>query len=104
MIHRLIITWLVISILGYGMAIAADVHYGETQTDQVVVQDDAGNLPDDLHVLPAHDQCGHGSFHLLGLSFAPTKPPACRAQSSKSAYLVVWVSILDTPPSRPPKA
>ncbi|MCF6283439.1 MAG: hypothetical protein L3J28_14760 [Candidatus Polarisedimenticolaceae bacterium] len=29
--HLIIITWLVISILGYGMAIAADVHDEETQ-------------------------------------------------------------------------
>ncbi len=104
MIHRLIITWLVISILGYGMAIAADVHYGETQADQVVALDDAGNLPDDPHGLPAHDQCGHGSFHLLGLNFAPAKPPVCSVHNPKGAYLVAWVSFLDSPPSRPPKA
>ena len=64
MVRHLIITWLVISILGYGMAIAADVHDEETQ---VMTVGDVTHLHDDPHTLPAHDQCGHGSFHLLAI-------------------------------------
>ena len=104
MIQRLIITWLVMSILGYGMAIAADVHYGESPTDRVVVLGDSDDLPYDPHNLPAHDQCGHGSFHLIGLNFTPAKPTICGTHTLKGAYLVTWSSFLDSPPSRPPKA
>lgn len=103
MIRRLIITWLVISILGYGMAIAADVHYGEPPVNQVVLGD-AGNISDDPHSLSAYDHCNHGCFHLLGLDFTPAKPLASTPQSPKSAYLASWNSLLNPPPSRPPKA
>jgi len=104
MIHRLIITWLVISILGYGMAFAADVHYEESAVDQVVALGDSGDLPDEPHNLLAHDHCSHGSFHLLGLNFTPAKPTIGGVHTPKSAYLAAWNSFLDTPPSRPPKA
>ncbi len=103
MIRHLVITWLAISILGYGMVSAADVHYGEPQADQITLGDMA-NLPDDSHSLPAHDQCGHGCSHLLGLNFTPAKPPAGNTHSPKSAYLAAWNSLLNPPPSRPPKA
>ncbi|MCF6282916.1 MAG: hypothetical protein L3J28_12045 [Candidatus Polarisedimenticolaceae bacterium] len=105
MIHRLIITWLVISILGYGMVFAADTHFGESPIDQVAVLDDTHNIPsDDPHDLSANDHCSHGSFHLLGLNFTPAKPSACSTHSTKSAYFVSWNSFLDSPPARPPKA
>ncbi len=103
MIRRLIITWLAISILGYGTVIAADVHYGEPQVNPITLEDSV-NLPDDPHSLPAHDQCGHGCSHLLGLNFTPAKPPTGSTHSLKSAYLAAWNSLLNPPPSRPPKA
>ncbi len=103
MIRHLLIAWLIVSILGYGMVIAADVHNEISPAAQTAAMGDAGNLPDDLHGLPAHDQCGHGCSHLLGLNFTPAKPSVCSAHCPKSAYLVAWVSFLDSPPSRPPK-
>lgn len=103
MIRRLIITWLVMSILGYGMAFAADMHFGESPVDLVVL-DDTSNTPGDPHDLSTNDHCSHGSFHLLGLNFTPIKPSACSAHGLISAYLVSWNSFLDSPPAHPPKA
>lgn len=104
MIRRLIITWLVISILGYGMATAADVHYGESPADQVVALENSADLPNDPHILPAHDQCGHGYSHLLGLNFTPAKPTVSGSYSLNHACLIAWNSFLAPPLSRPPKA
>lgn len=106
MIQRLLITmWLVLSILGYGMVIAADVHTEESPVDhQVVSLGDADDHTGDLHNLTTHNHCGHGSFHLLGLNFTPALPTVCGTHSPKSAYLAAWNSLLDAPPSRPPKA
>ena len=101
MIHRLIITWLVISILGYGMAIAADAHYGESSVDQVMMLDDT---PDDPHNLSTYDHCSHGPFHLIGLNFSTAKLSAPGIHTPKSAYLASWNSFLTPPPARPPRA
>ncbi len=101
MIHRLITAWLVISILGYGTVIAADVHYGEPAADRIAFEDSAS--PPDEESLPAHDQCGHGCSHLIGLNFTPAKPAIPSVQGPKSAYLAAWNSLLNPPPSRPPK-
>jgi hypothetical protein len=102
--RRLIITWLIISILGYGAAIAADVHSEASPLEQVAMLDDASDHHDQSQKQLAHDQCGHGSFHLIGLNFTPAKPPVCSAKTQKSAYLTHWNSHFTSPPSRPPKA
>ena len=104
MIRRLIITLLVVSILGYGMSVVADMHYGESPADQIVTLVDSDDSADDSHNLTIHNHCSHGTFHLSGLSFAPAKPMLYGAYTPKSAYLATWVSFLDSPPSRPPKA
>ncbi len=101
MIRQLLITWLVISILGYGMVVAADAHYEESLADQVTMLDDT---PDDPHNLSIYDHCSHGSFHLIGLNFGTVKLPALSSPALKSAYLASWNSFLTPPPARPPKA
>jgi hypothetical protein len=101
MIKRLIITCLVITILGYGMVVAADAHYGESSVDHVMMLADT---TDDPHDLSTYDHCSHGSFHLIGLNFSTVKLPALSSLALKSAYLASWDSFLTPPPARPPKA
>jgi len=99
MIRRLITTLLVVSILGYGMSVVADMHYGESPADQIAALAGSG----DSHNLAVHGHCSHGVSHLSGLSFAPAMPMRYGAYTPKSAYLATWVSFLASPPSRPPK-
>lgn len=71
MLRRFLITWLVVSILGYGMALAADVR-DEMATDQTHVVSDQGTNPGDTDHANNCDHCCHGVSHLLGLSGANT--------------------------------
>ncbi len=69
MLRRLLVCWLLISIQGYGLALAADLHgqsHDQTAACAVTHQGDAGAA----HASDG-DHCNHGLFHLLGL---PTMP------------------------------
>jgi hypothetical protein len=67
MLRRLLIIWCAVSILGYGMAVVADVH-NELATDQVHVIGDHATNPSDTDHANNCDLCCHGVSHLLGLS------------------------------------
>ncbi len=75
MFRRLIITWLVVSILGYGMALAADLHAG-LATDPVHASGDHATSSDahanDADDAGCCDHCCHGVAHLLGLKRCDT--------------------------------
>lgn len=65
MLRHLIILWLIVSIPGYGLALAADVH------DELLPKDTAGyEQPTSDGSTPTDNDCGHcshGIQHLLGL-------------------------------------
>ncbi len=67
MLRRLLVIWLVISILGYGVALAADVH-GEQQHQYGYAATDDGGHASHAGVDCGH--CAHGTAHLTGLHFA----------------------------------
>lgn len=70
MLRRFIITWLIVSILGYGMALAADVH-GELLADDGYSTLDT--TPDqDQHGDSDCGHCSHGATHMLGLESSLT--------------------------------
>ncbi len=104
MFRRLIITWLVVSILGYGMALAADLHAGLATDPSHVLGDHATGS--DAHVNDADggccDHCCHGAAHLLGLKRGDTfELPAERGVFPLSPA-VSSTSFLPPSPLRPP--
>ena len=69
MLQRALLFWLILSMLGYGLALAIDVHSAQMQPAASIVAADAGDQ--DKHAGPACcDHCVHGSAHLLGLHAA----------------------------------
>ncbi|WP_456416701.1 hypothetical protein [Thiolapillus sp.] len=105
MLSRALKIWLIVSILGYGMALAADVH-GELTADGVHLSANSADHP--LSGDSADDSdcnhCAHGSSHLLGLNSTSGIPAMGSRGVSLSGYLLSWYSF--SPPSllRPPIA
>jgi|UPI000761A84A hypothetical protein len=101
MLRRLLITWLVVSILGYGMALAADVH-NELSTDQTHTIGDHATNPSDMDDASDSDHCCHGIIHLLGLNRAE----AIKLSADRGVLRTTYpVSIVSSPPTflfRPP--
>ena len=104
MIRSLIIIWLLLSILGYGMAVAADFHGGDVQADHIHAPCDGDGAPDAADGNLAHGHCCHGAFHLLGLNFTPAgleiRPFLILREDGPNR----WSSFFRSPPSRPPIA
>lgn len=69
MFRRVIATWLIMSILGYGTVLAADVH-GETgQTEHPAqILSDGDSQPEPMDQQADSDHCCHGAAHLLGFA------------------------------------
>ncbi|RDH88582.1 MAG: hypothetical protein DIZ78_01225 [endosymbiont of Escarpia spicata] len=101
MLRRLIIAWLIVSILGYGMALAADAH-NEQSTDHTHEIVDNTTHPADMDDASDSDHCCHGGIHLLGLTQA-------EAIKLSADHAVLWIpypiSRVSSPPAflfRPP--
>ncbi len=103
MLTRILKIWLIVSILGYGMALAADVH-GELAADDVHLSADGTDnpLPGDSADDSDCNHCAHGTSHLLGLNCTSSIPTIGSRSISLSGYLLSWYSF--SPPSllRPP--
>ncbi|WP_457676309.1 hypothetical protein [Thiolapillus sp.] len=69
MLRRFIIIWLVLSIFGYGVALAADVH-GE-QAAEIGISLDHGDDDGGNHDDTGCHHCSHGISHLLGIRSEP---------------------------------
>jgi len=101
--RRLIIFWLIVSTLGYGVAWAFDGHGAELGTHSHV----SGTLAqqaDDNEAEPACDHCCHLFSHLVG--FVPrglslTGGPTDRAATDWGSS---FASLSTGPPPRPPKS
>ncbi|RDH92420.1 MAG: hypothetical protein DIZ77_00800 [endosymbiont of Seepiophila jonesi] len=98
MLRRLIIAWLIVSILGYGMALAADAH-NEQSTDHTHEIGDNTTHPADAS---DSDHCCHGGIHLLGL----TQAEAIKLSADQGIFWTPYpVSRASSPPAflfRPP--
>ncbi len=66
MLRHFILIWLMLSISGYGMALAADLH-GELSADIGISLDSAGD-DNGSHDETGCHHCSHGVSHLLGLN------------------------------------
>ena len=106
MIQKILISWLIITILGYGLALSIDVH--NVKVPDVAVGIDIHNIGDhsdhqDSDTAKNHNHCSHGSSHLLGLNF----DSLFNLPIDKSIYLARHSISLVTSPSsrllRPPR-
>lgn len=70
MLARLLKIWLIVSILGYGMALAADVHGELTVDNDLQLSSGDTGSPDSSADDTGCHHCAHGVSHLLGLSYA----------------------------------
>lgn len=97
-----LIFWLILSILGYGIAMAADMHAGLHGEDHQLTADHPA--PHDADHEAGCDHCCHGFMHLLGLPKSHAfELVSCRV-SVQTPYRVKSTS---SPPSslfRPPIA
>ena len=103
MLRGLIISWLILSILGTGMAVAIDFH-DESLPEQAQLLNDHSGLSDQSESDALHDHCSHASFHLLGLNSVPTNLGFYGSHNPEDRYKFVWNSYQAPPPSQPPKA
>lgn len=90
MFRRLIATWLIVSILGYGVALAADVH-GEQSGESGYSQQDRAPAQDQ-HTDSDCGHCSHGVTHLLGLGSDLTSAPLVLNQRFQADYLASLLS------------
>lgn len=102
MLHRLLTTWLVISILGYGMAMAADLHI-ELSTDQIhAIGDHHPSKPNDIDENVGCDHCCHGVLHLIGLQSSESLLLPIDNDPAQTVYTLSSSSFTPNPLLRPP--
>ena len=101
MLRHFFIAWLILSILGYGMAMAADVH-NDQASDHTHAISDHVNSQSDSDDSVGCDHCCHGVIHLLGLNSTETFYLVADRSIVHAPYLVSFTSV--SPPSilRPP--
>ena len=97
---RFLIFWLILSILGYGMAMAADLHDGLHGDDHQQSADHQAAQNTDHEA--GCDHCCHGLMHLLGLPKSEAfELISCDARVQTS-YLVKSTRSPPSPLFRPP--
>jgi len=101
MLSHLLKIWLIVSILGYGMALAADVH-GKQTVDGAHLSAVSPDNPADSGGDSGCNHCAHGISHLLGLNCNNSMPTLNSVSSLLSSVQHAWHSFY--PPSllRPP--
>ena len=70
MLHRFFLIWLILSMLGYGMVLAVDVHDAQIQAPESIAATHEDGQEVNHVGLACCDHCAHGSAHLLGLHAA----------------------------------
>jgi len=102
MLARLLKIWLIVSILGYGMALAADVHGELTADNDIQLSSGDAGSPDSSTDDTGCHHCAHGVSHLLGLSYAGGITVTGSRSILPGGYSPAWYSF--SPPSllRPP--
>ena len=95
--HPLFVVWILVSIIGYSLALSFDVH--EQHNDQqahAFVQHDHDMSID-------YDHCCHGSVHLLGLNSIDLFDFSIVSACPPCRYSVIAVQPPSFPLFRPPK-
>jgi len=104
MFRRFVATWLMLSILGYGMVAAADVHNENAQSHdhaQVLADVDSGPAAP-LDQQTDSDHCCHGIAHLLGFASETTLSPAASPLLPIIRHTEYLHSLALPPAYRPP--
>jgi hypothetical protein len=106
MFRRFIATWLMLSILGYGMAVTADVQHetaAQSGTHSHLLAD--ADAPTDHPDQTADsDHCCHGVVHLLGLSQESSPAQVAGSCVPSVLHTEQLYSLSLTPAFRPPIA
>lgn len=107
MLNRLLITWLMMTILGYGMALAADVHH-DRMAPLSHAMDNSGGVDHPSHSdddgTANHDHCYHGNAHLLGLKINTDFDFSTGQSMLSLLYTDSFISSTPTRLLRPPRA
>ena len=101
MLRRFLSIWLAVSILGYGMAMAAGVH-AESAPDSSHFSADESDISSDQHNGTDCDHCCHGIIHLLGLIDTSTFVVSIGRSVLPIPYSRSLYSFLPKSPLRPP--
>ncbi|WP_456375807.1 hypothetical protein [Thiolapillus sp.] len=98
MLSRFLKIWLILSIFGYGMVLASDVHGDLAGVQDVHLMDNNADPADD----DGCHHCAHGVSHLLGLNYSGGAYLPNTRCVSPAPYDLNWSSL--SPPSllRPP--
>ncbi|GMR09020.1 MAG: hypothetical protein BMS9Abin26_2032 [Gammaproteobacteria bacterium] len=112
MLRRLLTIWLIISTLGYGSAMATDLHEDETDESYQPYQyqhDSLNNntLPDDNpdpepQTFLSCDHCCHGAAHVVGIVAEVTTARIPSQSWQQMRPLAILVPRLQQPPVPPP--
>ena len=103
MSNRVIMTWLVICILGYGSVYAFDGHIDE-QVEHQAVAGDRDHEPEGDEGHPSCDHCCHASAHITAIWACQTAVVCPDAGTGYTPYLHTLSFNTICPPERPPKA
>ena len=99
MLRNLFITWLIVSILGYGLGVAVNAHDDST-TDKAQISTHVHH--DDTDTGADGDHCCHGTFHLLGLGAGDMLPVTVSENNFQVTFTVSFSSTIPNIPIRPP--
>jgi len=107
--RRFTLIWLIFSLLGYSMVLAADLHHMDHKSDAGVALhlDKAGNTHhgDKPNApIPDCDHCCHGTAHLLGLGRSLPHQPRLPRSAVRVAIIDTTLCTLPSLPFRPPIA
>ncbi len=102
MLSRLLKIWLIVSILGYGMVLAADVHDELRVDNDIQLSSGNADSPDSSTDDTGCHHCAHGISHLLGLSYTGGIAVGTTCDTLHQGHSLTWYSF--SPPSllRPP--
>ena len=103
MFKRLLMIWLITSILGYGSVWAFDGHADEVNEHQGVVGD-VGHSPDGDGDHPSCDHCCHASAHTIALSPFQSSTAYSGNCTGYTPYLDTLSFNTTSPPDRPPRS
>ncbi|MCU7930282.1 MAG: hypothetical protein KZQ90_05740 [Candidatus Thiodiazotropha sp. (ex Codakia rugifera)] len=102
MLRRLLTTWLIISILGYGMAMAADLHIELSPDQSHAISDHHPYQPNDVDDNAGCDHCCHGVLHLIGLKSSENLLLPIDSDPAQTVYAISSSSFSPNPLLRPP--
>ena len=99
MIRQFINICLVLSTLGYGMALAFDGHLDESQVQFSTFDDQHED-----HDTSDCDHCCHANAHLTGIEATDTRGLSANGGIMYSIYGPTQISFLELPTAPPPKS